>query len=65
VIDDLRDLFERYPGDSEFVLEMHTRAGVRRLRFGNGYRVAARDAGLKSELDRLLGPAVAPAVAAA
>jgi DNA polymerase-3 subunit alpha len=60
VIDDLRDLFERYPGDAEFVLEMHTRTGVRRLRFGNGYRIAARDAGLKSELDRLLGPALAP-----
>ena len=24
VIDDLRELFERYPGESEFVLEMHT-----------------------------------------
>ena len=34
VIDDLRDVFERYPGESEFVLEMDTRAGLRRLRFG-------------------------------
>ena len=34
VIDDLRELFERYPGDSMFVLEMHTRTGLRRLKFG-------------------------------
>src|SRR4051812_5646696 len=33
VIDDLRELFKRYPGDSEFVLEMHTATGLRRLKF--------------------------------
>jgi DNA polymerase-3 subunit alpha len=55
VIDDLRDLFERYPGETEFVLEMHTRTGLRRLKFGQGYRVSARDAGLRAELDQLLG----------
>ncbi len=55
VIDDLRDLFERYPGETEFVLEMHTRTGLRRLKFGAGYRVQARDAGLRAELDALLG----------
>jgi DNA polymerase-3 subunit alpha len=62
VVEDLRDLFERYPGDSEFVLEMHTRTGLRRLRFGESYRVAARNAALKAELDALLG-AAAPAAA--
>ena len=36
VIDDLRELFERYPGETEFVLEMHTRTGLRRLKFGDG-----------------------------
>ena len=41
VIDDLRELFERYPGETEFVLEMHTRTGLRRLKFGAGYRVQA------------------------
>ncbi len=61
VIDDLRELFERYPGDSEFVLEMHTATGLRRLKFGSGYRVAGRNAGLKAELDRLLGKAPPPA----
>ena len=40
VIEDLRDLFERYPGETEFVLEMHTRTGLRRLKFGAGYRVS-------------------------
>jgi DNA polymerase-3 subunit alpha len=59
VIEELRDLFERYPGDSDFVLEMDTRAGLRRLRFGQEYRVAARNAALGAELRRLLGPALA------
>jgi DNA polymerase-3 subunit alpha len=65
VIDELRELIERYPGDAEFVLELDTRTGLRRLRFGAGYKVAARHAGFKAELDRLLAPAVAaePAVA--
>jgi DNA polymerase III subunit alpha len=55
VVEDLRELFERYPGETEFVLEMHTRTGLRRLKFGAGYRVSARDAGLRQELDQLLG----------
>ena len=57
VVDDLRELFERYQGDTEFVLEMHTRGGVRRLRFGDAYKVKARDAGFKAELEELLGSA--------
>jgi DNA polymerase III subunit alpha len=62
VVDDLRELFERYPGDNEFVLEMHTRTGLRRLRFGDAYKVKARDAGFKAELEALLGAAT-PAAA--
>ena len=65
MVDDLRELFERYPGETEFVLEMHTRTGLRRLKFGDGYRVQARDAGLRAELDALLGPAPLAASAAA
>jgi DNA polymerase-3 subunit alpha len=57
VVDDLRELFERYQGDTEFVLEMHTRSGLRRLRFGDAYKVKARDAGFKAELEELLGSA--------
>jgi DNA polymerase III subunit alpha len=60
VIDELRELFERYPGDAEFVLELHTANGLRRLKFGDTYRVAGRNAGLKAELDRLLGRAREP-----
>jgi DNA-directed DNA polymerase III PolC len=65
VVDDLRELFERYPGDCEFVLEMHTRTGLRLLKFGDGYRVPARNAALRAELDALLGPAPVAASAAA
>jgi DNA polymerase-3 subunit alpha len=63
VVEDLRELFERYPGDSEFVLEMHTRTGLRRLKFGAGYKVKARDAGFKAELEQLLGAATRAAAA--
>jgi DNA polymerase-3 subunit alpha len=65
VIEELRDLIDRYPGEAEFVLEMHTRSGLRCLRFGDGYKVAGRNGALTAELDRLLGPALAPAHAAA
>jgi DNA polymerase III subunit alpha len=57
VIEDLKRLCEDYPGDCEVVLEVHTRSGPRRLRFGHSYRVAARNASLKAELDHLLGQA--------
>jgi DNA polymerase III subunit alpha len=57
VIGELRDLFERYPGNDDFVLEMQTRTGVRRLRFGGDYRIAARNGALRSELNALLGEA--------
>jgi DNA polymerase-3 subunit alpha len=60
VIDDLRELLKRYQGDAEFVLEMHTATGLRRLKFGEDYKIAGRNAGLRAELDRLLGRARAP-----
>jgi DNA polymerase-3 subunit alpha len=63
VIDDLRELFERYPGDMEFVLIMQTRTGERRLKFGDGYKVKGGDAGFKAELNSLL-PALAVSAAA-
>jgi DNA polymerase-3 subunit alpha len=65
VIGELRDLFERYPGEAEFVLEMDTRSGLRCLRFGDGYKIAGRDAGLRAELRDLLGPALDATPAAA
>src|SRR4051794_35441498 len=63
VIDDLRELFERYPGDMEFVLIMRTRTGERRLKFGDAYKVKGGDAGFKAELNSLL-PAMAVSAAA-
>ena len=58
IIAELRELFERYPGNDDFVLEMQTRTGLRRLRFGGEYRIAARNGALKSELRSLLGDAI-------
>jgi DNA polymerase-3 subunit alpha len=54
IISELKSVFAEFPGESEVVLEMKTRDGVRRLRFGDGYRVAP-SAGLRAELDELLG----------
>jgi DNA polymerase III subunit alpha len=65
VIDELKRIVEDFPGESEVVLEMHTRTGPRRLKLGEGYRVAARNAALKAELDRVFGPALRPAAPAA
>ena len=60
IIDDLRHLFETFPGETEVVLEMRTAGGERRLRLGQGYRVAAT-ATLRAELSALLGAALVPA----
>jgi DNA polymerase-3 subunit alpha len=64
VIDELKRIFGDFPGDSEVVLEVHTRTGLRRLRFGTEFRVAGRNAALKAELDRVLGAAVVPVASA-
>jgi DNA polymerase-3 subunit alpha len=56
VIEELKALFESHPGENEVQLEMRTREGVRKLRFGSGYRVTPSPA-LRAELDQLLGPA--------
>ncbi|HWM55607.1 MAG TPA: DNA polymerase III subunit alpha [Solirubrobacterales bacterium] len=55
LVEELKGLFEAYPGGTEVAIEMTTREGVRRLRFGDGYRVDP-DHGLRAELDELLGP---------
>ncbi|MGH2955526.1 MAG: DNA polymerase III subunit alpha, partial [Solirubrobacterales bacterium] len=39
LVDELKAVFEHFPGDEEVTLEMETRDGLRRLRFGEGYRV--------------------------
>ena len=55
LVEELKGLFEAYPGRTEVAIEMTTREGIRRLRFGDGYRVDP-DHGLRAELDQLLGP---------
>jgi DNA polymerase-3 subunit alpha len=55
LVEELKGLFEAYPGRTEVTVEMATRDGVRRLRFGEDYRVDP-DHGLRAELDQLLGP---------
>ena len=56
ILDDLRRVLERHPGESEVILVMRTSSGERRLRFGEGFRVKVW-AGLNAELDDLLGDA--------
>ena len=40
LVDELKTVFENFPGESEVLLEMSTRDGTRRLRFGPDYRVS-------------------------
>ncbi len=55
LVEELKTLFGSFPGDCEVVLEMETREGPRRLRFGRDYCVTPSQA-LRAELDQLLGP---------
>jgi DNA polymerase-3 subunit alpha len=64
VIEELKSVFESFPGECPVLLEMHTSQGPRLLRLGPTYRVA-RNAALQAELDHLLGPAMLAAAAAA
>jgi len=54
LVGELKAVFEVFPGDSEVLLEMETREGMRRLRFGSEYRINPSPA-LRAELDQLLG----------
>ena len=53
VIEDLKRVLQEHPGDSHVVLEMRTASGARRLKLGDGFKVA-RTPVLLTELDRLL-----------
>jgi DNA polymerase III subunit alpha len=57
LVEELKSVFEHFRGDTEVLLEMETREGLRRLRFGSDYRVRP-SSGLRAELDVLLGPGV-------
>jgi DNA polymerase-3 subunit alpha len=54
VIDELLTVLDHFPGESEFILDMETREGPRRLKFGEKHRVRPC-AGLEAELDALIG----------
>jgi len=55
LVGELKSVFHAFPGRTEVLLEMQTREGTRRLRFGRDYCVAPSQA-LRAELDQLLGP---------
>jgi DNA polymerase-3 subunit alpha len=55
LVDELKALFEGFPGRTAVLLEMKTREGTRTLRFGNEYRVSPSPP-LRAQLDELLGP---------
>ena len=55
IIEDLKSVFADFPGEEDVELVMKTRDGTRKLRFGGDWKVA-RTAGLRAELDQLLGP---------
>jgi DNA polymerase III subunit alpha len=55
LVEELKSLFESFPGKCDVLLEMETREGTRRLRFGDEYCVTPSTA-LRAEIDQLLGP---------
>ena len=55
LLEDLKSVFGAFPGNCEVQLEMQTREGTRRLRFGSDYSVTPSPA-LHAELHQLLGP---------
>ena len=56
---ELKELLETFPGESDVILDMMTRSGRRTLRLGKSYRVSPTMS-LKAELDHILGPAALP-----
>ncbi len=57
LVDELKTVFEHFPGETDVMLEMRTRDGKRMLRFGDGYRVRP-SAALTAELSALVGTGV-------
>ena len=60
LVEELKSVFEAFPGNCEVVLEMETREGTRRLRFGREYCVTP-----VAGASRRAGPAARPAALAA
>jgi hypothetical protein len=53
-VEKMKAWIQRFPGESEVVVEADTREGPRRLRFGDDLRVRASDQ-TRRELDRIIG----------
>jgi len=64
IVDDLKDVLQNFPGDSELVLSLQTSQGARVLRCGDAYRVNLSPT-LRAELEHLLGAATIRAPLAA
>jgi DNA polymerase-3 subunit alpha len=59
---DLKELLETFPGESDVILDMVTRAGRRTLKLGPTFRVSP-NVSLRAELEQILGAAALPAQA--
>jgi DNA polymerase-3 subunit alpha len=57
LLEELKAVFDHFPGETEVMLRMQTREGQRTLRFGSDYKVRDSSA-LRAELDGVLGPGV-------
>ena len=55
LVDELKVIFEGFPGQSEVLIEMTTRDGPRVLKFGADYKVSPSHA-LRAQVHELLGP---------
>ena len=55
ILDELKHVLGNHAGELDVVLDIRTSTGERRLRFGEGYRVAPTP-GLRAELEHVLGP---------
>jgi DNA polymerase-3 subunit alpha len=64
IIEELKHVFGNHAGESEVVLDIHTSAGPRTLRLGEGYRVKETPS-LRAELQSILGPTALAAVSPA
>jgi DNA polymerase III subunit alpha len=59
-LDELRQAIEEFPGPAEIFVDIHTTAGTRRIRLGEGYRVRHTPT-LRAELENVFAPVASAA----
>ena len=64
MLDELKGVFQGFPGEADVVLDLAVSGGRRRIRLGPDFRVTP-SAALRAELHSLLGEAIGTAEAAA